>query len=525
MEARVVAAALACAALFRVFCMTRAPIDSDEPQHLHVAWMWWNGLIGYRDFFDNHMPLFHMTVAPLLGLIGERSDVFWIARLLMLPLGVGVIVASYFVARRMYGPVTGFWCAITVSLFPPLVLKGVEFRNDNATVLLAIAAVVVLLPGLTPPRVFLGSLLLGIGFVTSIKTGILVAALFLAVASTHRLTVRLVAPAVGFFIAPGLMAAFFAWNGALRNFVFSVFEFNRMYPSNPARTYGGALAFLPVVALVLILARRWKTTRERRIVALTSIFFIVLTLCFWPLITTRDWLPVLPLVAIIATAALVTRWPALAPALPLALILWTVEWGTLWRTPSRQPLDLVAETQRLTRPQEPVLDIKGETIYRKRASFYTLDRVGRTLVRNGLMPDTFAGDVVANRCFVVAPDSNYWPRATRQFLRRHFLEGNGLLRVAGQRIGADRRFEIVVPGRYSLVGAQQSRYYSAGTYVAPPGARAVIWSPALERGFTLPSSAARAAELPPGPSKSAQSRTGESVPPSPGRPLRAPRSV
>src|SRR2546426_7209281 len=40
-------------------------INSDEPQHLHVVWGWANGLLQYRDLFDNHSPFFQMLCAPL----------------------------------------------------------------------------------------------------------------------------------------------------------------------------------------------------------------------------------------------------------------------------------------------------------------------------------------------------------------------------------------------------------------------------------------------------------------------------
>ena len=60
--------------------------DSDEPQHLHVIWAWTHGLVQYRDVFDNHMPLFHLLCAPILGLMGEHAaDLYWM-RLLMVPL-------------------------------------------------------------------------------------------------------------------------------------------------------------------------------------------------------------------------------------------------------------------------------------------------------------------------------------------------------------------------------------------------------------------------------------------------------
>src|SRR5580765_8208365 len=60
--------------------------DSDEPQHLHVVWARTQGLVQYRDFFDNHAPLFHMLMAPLVGAWGARPDALVLARLAMIPL-------------------------------------------------------------------------------------------------------------------------------------------------------------------------------------------------------------------------------------------------------------------------------------------------------------------------------------------------------------------------------------------------------------------------------------------------------
>ncbi|HWS72879.1 MAG TPA: hypothetical protein VN605_12235, partial [Thermoanaerobaculia bacterium] len=60
--------------VFRSLAFFRYRFDSDEPQHLHVAWGWTAGLVQYRDYFDNHAPLVHILTAPILRLVGERDD-------------------------------------------------------------------------------------------------------------------------------------------------------------------------------------------------------------------------------------------------------------------------------------------------------------------------------------------------------------------------------------------------------------------------------------------------------------------
>ena len=65
---------IAVAAALRVVYVFHYRVDSDEPQHLYIARALSKGLLAYRDFFDNHTPLFHTLFAPLVAAIGDRPD-------------------------------------------------------------------------------------------------------------------------------------------------------------------------------------------------------------------------------------------------------------------------------------------------------------------------------------------------------------------------------------------------------------------------------------------------------------------
>ena len=69
----------------RLFYATNQLWDSDEPQHLHVVWAWANGLLPYKDVFDNHSPLFQFLYSPLVRLLGERADIVVPKRLAVNP--------------------------------------------------------------------------------------------------------------------------------------------------------------------------------------------------------------------------------------------------------------------------------------------------------------------------------------------------------------------------------------------------------------------------------------------------------
>src|SRR5260370_32615860 len=64
----------------RVVLAWHQTIDSDEPQHSHVAWAWVHGFVQYRDVFVNHTPLFHLLRPPPVALIGERADILALLR-------------------------------------------------------------------------------------------------------------------------------------------------------------------------------------------------------------------------------------------------------------------------------------------------------------------------------------------------------------------------------------------------------------------------------------------------------------
>jgi len=71
-------------------------IDLDEPQHLHVVWGWTQHMIPYRDYFDNHAPLFQLLCSPLFAVLGARPDIIVPMRLAMIPL---FALSLYFIAR------------------------------------------------------------------------------------------------------------------------------------------------------------------------------------------------------------------------------------------------------------------------------------------------------------------------------------------------------------------------------------------------------------------------------------------
>jgi hypothetical protein len=473
----------------RAAAILRYRIDSDEPQHLHTAWMWSRGLIGYRDFYDNHTPLFHILMAPLLGAARESTQVFLIGRLAMLPIAIASLAVLYWIARRLYGTSIAAWSVIAAAVLPPVLLKSIEFRNDNLWVLCCLGALAfVIAAPLTPRRAAILGILLAVSLMTSIKTVFFAAAIAIAIVTIDGVTIPIMlAAAAGFLIPTAALVAWFASHGALHDLLWCVVEVNGELPVSAIRRAEGiALAALIVIGVLRFLRTR-TYRRETAIAAATIIMFMGCVEGLSPLISPRDMLPGFWIATIFGVAMLAQR-PLILRAAVASLMLFACTDGELLRAPDPYPERLVAEALTVTSPAEPVLDLKGETVFRNRPSYIALEPVGRNALARGIVRETFIDDVIARRCHVVTRDAPFFPPATRAFLNEHFIDV-GDLRIAGSFVNRDGTFAIAVPGSYAEVGSDGSivarRWFERGVYHSDR-ASLVLWEPAVARGF-LPS--------------------------------------
>src|SRR2546428_3591093 len=189
-ERRALLALSAATLLLRVAYAFAYPVDSDEPQHLHIAWAWTKGLLPYRDVFDNHAPLFHALSAPLVAIIGENPRILLLMRLAMIPIFAAALGGSYSLGRSLFGARVGAWAALLCGLGPTFFFKSVEYRADVLWAALWVLAMAALLGWrLDTRRAFRGGLLAGACLAVSLKTVMLLSALGIA-----SVSVRLMAP-------------------------------------------------------------------------------------------------------------------------------------------------------------------------------------------------------------------------------------------------------------------------------------------------------------------------------------------
>lgn len=510
-ERIVIAALAAIAFLLKAILLFRYRFDSDEPQHLHVTWGWTAGLVQYRDVFDNHAPLFHIATAPLLALLGERADILIWMRLAMLPLFAAVVVCTLLIGSRLYSHRAGAWAAVLLMLFPPFFLKSLEYRNDNAwNALWMIALTILVTRPVTIARAALAGLLLGAALAVSVKTGLLLIALAGSALLVRALTgnrspigKQLAAALAALAVVPLTVMLWFAQAGAFRDLLFGVYGFNTTLSNQRTLAWTGRVAWPFAIALIVWIALRRRDRDPRRLfLALIPAFYTATLVLVWLLISPRDLLPMMPIAAVLLAGwaeGFSRRVPLFATIAALSCLA-LVYYADRFQNRTDEHITMMNQALRLTHPGEPLMDIKGETIYRRRPFYFGFETLTREQMRRGLINDTIAEDVIAARCYAAQADGPMLPPSGRRFLADNFIN-MGRLRAAGRWIGEDGSFTIAIPGPYVVLdesghatGALDGdTYVSARELAAGPhqftsttrGQRlAVVWAPAFERGHS-----------------------------------------
>jgi hypothetical protein len=442
------AGSLSVVAVRAIFIFTQR-IDSDEPQHLHVVWGWTRGLIQYRDVFDNHFPLLHLLFSPVMLFAPESSAALYWMRVAILPVALGCSILLYLAAAPLFGRRIAAVAALLFSVMPPWLSTTVEFRNDSVWIFFWLAAIAVLVRSHGERTLFAG-VLLGLSLLASVKS----APLFLAhvIAGGVLLTrvrvgsaTRVVAGAALPVIAMcGALAAF----GALDDMVYQTLLFNASTPLPAARRVGGSVAF--VVLAPLLASRTWRrasTSRPSTHLAAFAAWYVLILLCFWPILTPRDFLPIVPVAAVGAAIALKGRTRPAAAVLLIASAA-SVNEARLWRQDDQRERFIDAVVH-VTEREDYVVDLKGESVFRRRAVRPIYEDVGRALTAKGALPDEGPESIAATGACAAVPDSSHIPPRTRAFLQQYFRDA-GPLRVCRGVVEQDK-LTIGVPQVYTVV--------------------------------------------------------------------------
>jgi hypothetical protein len=524
----------------RIAYIYRYRFDSDEPQHLHVVWEWLQGGIAYRDFFDNHVPLFHLLSAPILKLTGERADALLWMRLWQLPVFACSLFLTHRISSLLFSKRVALWAVVFLGLYPYYFYPTIEFRPDNLWGLTWLTALWVALSGrLGLARSFAVGLILGLDFSFSMKTSLLLASGILAVfgsfvvlpklrATPPRLIVAaLAAGLAGLLVVPAALLFYFSSQGALQPLYQCVIKHNLVAASATGHSRMiQILAVIPVFGGLLWGARRIakaghdETVATKRVlVFLIAGTFLTLLHGFWGIITRQDFIPNDPLLVLLVTPLILegtrraagkfSRANAAALVQLSALLVIGVVWILLGRSlrlkETQGQIRYVSEVLSLTGPRDYVMDFKGEAIFRHRPFYYVLEPMTRMHVKSGTIVDDIPQRMIDTKTCVALAVTRRLSAPTDNFIRSNYLQVSQVS-VAGRFVETSGDgafiFDIKVPVAYVLIdqnglvsgkldGTQTTGTctLSAGSHRFEParkigGKLAVLWQPAWKKGFS-----------------------------------------
>src|SRR5262249_36920696 len=158
----------------------------------------------------------------------------------------------------------------------------------------------------------------------------------------------------------------------------------------------------------------------------------------WPLITGEDFIPSTPLLALLLTPAILmlcdglvswsparAAWRPLFAALPLLIAGSQLATVVYAYPPMRDDMSwqttLIASVLQLTDRDDYVMDLKGESIFRRRPYFYVLEYITKERLDRGLLRDTIADDLVATSTPIVLQYRPGYPWNARAFMDQNYL--------------------------------------------------------------------------------------------------------
>ncbi len=517
--------------LLRIFYAWHYKFDSDEPQHLHVVWAWTQGLVQYRDVFDNHTPLFHLFFSLFLPLFKEQAIVLYFMRLAMFPFFLLGMTATYFIGRKLFSRRVGLWTVALVSIYPAFLFCSLQFRPDLIWMVCWLAGLALVLGRpLSGSRVFCAGLLFGLALCVSMKTVLLLFSLAVALLLVFLLLkdkqeflgrkffIFVLAGLGGLLLVPLFVIFFFAGLQAIPSFLYCTIYHNVVPGMGHWGRIWQLLLFLILLPVIFLIGKSVFSrfgadfiSRQRVIVIFTILVYYLSLFSFWPIVTRQNFLPMYSLLAVFAVAGLLSwlvkkGWPA-------GLLFWlaVLELGLIfvfsapWRPYQKTTIAKIEEVLELTDPGDWVLDQKGETVFRPRPHYHLFETITRERMDRGLVRDTVIEDLVTKPCYIGTNDFSRFSPDARYFLVHNYVSV-GYMRVAGRFLepAPDNsqlyRMLILIPGEYAITGEKGkvaglldnlpytgARFLNSGQHEfvldGAPQSLVVFWAQAEARGF------------------------------------------
>ncbi len=494
-ETSLFAILLAIVLALRIISTFLVPINSDEPQHLHVIWSWTQGLVQYRDVFDNHTPLFHLLMIPFLTVWGIRPDIIIVMRITLLPIFLVILWITYLLSKSIFDDRSAaLWTTLCMGTtlcigLPSYYLrKSTEFRPANLWILLWLLILLSLIKSSFRWRNgFITGVLIGAALCVSLKTILMISSLIGATIlmsviypwgkNTHSKSLPWIGGLVlGITIIPLIIIGFFSSLGALHLLFRCTITHNIMWKMIRHRILSNIFYAISIIIALIWLTKRLMTNIYIRIIDRRIIFLILVegvygaSLMLYPVVEKETEISLYPLLIILAVGLASKSWDSYSQYKrqrtgkysnnasyainPLPFLLVTIVLMSIFRMvttceswSNRIPKDrmklpstyeyLLRDVSLLTTNSDYIMDPKGQSIYRKRPFYYALELFTKKGLSSKLIKDRIIERCIATKTCVVVLSKDY-PRKDRNFFQQQYIRIDQhipLLRVIGHLLG------------------------------------------------------------------------------------------
>lgn len=188
----------------------------DEYTHLHYVYLLTTGKLPFRDFFNIYSPIFHMTLYPVFGILGQSYRVFAASRVVVFFFFLATLIFTYGIGNLIGGKKIALISVLIAAVLPIGVEKALEIRPDNLMTMLCIGGVYFFIAGLKYGKnvsFILSGIFFTLSFLTLAKIVFSIGAflfgglLFLFTSNQIRLNWK--KAAISFFLSTSFVAGLF----------------------------------------------------------------------------------------------------------------------------------------------------------------------------------------------------------------------------------------------------------------------------------------------------------------------------
>ncbi len=450
------------------------PFESDELQHLHVIYSWIKGFVQYRDVFDNHTPLFHITMAGIIQLLHLHPSTNFVvyARIIVFML---FFIPQILILGLFLGKSLNFSKDEIIFILSTLIVlipnSDIAVRPAPLYTMLFLSCIYIIsFCDIKKPRnIFILGLLNGVNASVSLKT----IPLFLPAELTTILLIRKFYDrkievkklfayfTLGFVIVPTIICICFWKLNSLGTMIYYTITYNLLPIKN--NYFKSLFYFLIITTPYVYFLRKYRGGINRAIFSLLSITnFTLALLVVYPERQSQTTMPVRLLICLCLLIGLTYILKLFLSKRTLRFTETSIFIVVLFLK-SLNPLLFIDHNAKykksmktlltLAKKDDYVMDAKGESIFWKRPYYYGLEEFTSMRLKKGLLRDEIVQSLITHKTHIVFPFENAarFPTEDLRFIRKNYVPiiGTGWVLVSGKRIS--KNFTVRIPGNYIIL--------------------------------------------------------------------------